>query len=112
MNPRAIDTVQMIHDSLPTVAATAPIENRINGGTPLATQNAPVQSIPRWSPSALAALSPTATFTARALKSTAPIDSALEPFGLADALPDGAFHRGAHARPLFMRCAKRIRNNG
>src|SRR5271170_5021313 len=64
MNPRAIDAVQMIHDSLPTVAATAPIENSTNGGTPLATQNAPVQSIPRWSPSALATLSLTAPFTA------------------------------------------------
>src|ERR1700733_2371623 len=64
MNPRAIDTVQMIHESLPTVAATAPIENSTNGGTPLATQNAPVQSIPRWSPSALATRSPTAPFTA------------------------------------------------
>jgi hypothetical protein len=40
----------MIHDSLPTVAATAPIENNTSGGTPLATQNAPVQSMPRSSP--------------------------------------------------------------
>src|ERR1700677_979938 len=53
MNPRAIDAVQMIHESLPTVAATAPIENSTSGGTPLATQNAPVQSMPRSSPVAL-----------------------------------------------------------
>src|ERR1700728_3791319 len=49
MNPRGIDAVQMIHESLPTVAATAPIENNTSGGTPLATQNAPVQSMPRSS---------------------------------------------------------------
>jgi len=36
----------MIQDSLPTVAATAPIEKSTKGGTPLATQKAPVQSIP------------------------------------------------------------------
>src|SRR6267142_4743095 len=53
MNPSAIDTVQITHDSLPTVAATAPIENNTRGGTPLATQNAPVQSMPRSSPVAL-----------------------------------------------------------
>src|SRR5271169_5278749 len=47
MKPSAIDAVQMTQDSLPTVAATAPIENNTRGGTPLATQNAPVQSMPR-----------------------------------------------------------------
>jgi len=36
MKPIAIDAVQMIHESLPTVAATAPIENSTKGGTPLA----------------------------------------------------------------------------
>ena len=45
--------------SLPTVAATAPIENSTSGGTPLATQKAPVQSIPRSSP-ALLPVSPAA----------------------------------------------------
>src|SRR5580700_8882778 len=52
MNPSAIDSVQMTHDSLPTVAATAPIENSTSGGTPLATQKAPVQSMPRSRPAA------------------------------------------------------------
>src|SRR5215472_2414973 len=52
MKPSAIDATQTSHDSLPTVAATAPIENRTNGGTPLATQNAPVQSMPRSRPGA------------------------------------------------------------
>jgi len=32
------------------VAATAPIENSTSGGTPLATQKAPVQSMPRSRP--------------------------------------------------------------
>src|ERR1700758_200221 len=50
MNPMAIEAVQMTQDSLPTVAATAPIENSTSGGTPLATQNAPVQSMPRVRP--------------------------------------------------------------
>jgi len=50
MKPSAIETVQTNHDSLPTVAATAPIENSTSGGTPLATQNAPVQSMPRSRP--------------------------------------------------------------
>src|SRR5258706_16460917 len=57
MNPSAIDTVQITHDSLPTVAATAPIENNTRGGTPLATQNAPVQSMPRSSPVVLTVVS-------------------------------------------------------
>ena len=34
MNPRPIDAAQITQDSLPTVAATAPIENSTNGGTP------------------------------------------------------------------------------
>src|ERR1700685_587903 len=49
MNPMMIEAVQTIHDRLPTIEATAPIENNTSGGTPLATQNAPVQSIPRSS---------------------------------------------------------------
>src|ERR1700676_1463647 len=49
MNPMMIEAVQTIHDRLPTIAATAPIENNTSGGTPLATQNAPVQSMPRSS---------------------------------------------------------------
>src|ERR1700730_6176225 len=53
MNPMAMDSVQMTQDSLPTVAATAPMENSTSGGTPLATQNAPVQSMPRSSPADL-----------------------------------------------------------
>src|SRR6202000_1093617 len=56
MKPMAIEATHTAQDSLPTVAATAPIENSTSGGTPLATQNAPVQSMPRSSP--LAALSP------------------------------------------------------
>src|ERR1700691_2129031 len=49
MKPKAIDALQMTHDSLPTIAATAPIENNTSGGTPLATQKAPVQSMRRSS---------------------------------------------------------------
>src|ERR1700722_2534337 len=58
MNPKAIDAAQTTHDILPTVAATAPIENSTSGGTPLATQNAPVQSMPRSSPVALTGTTP------------------------------------------------------
>src|ERR1700676_4912199 len=61
MKPIAIEAIQMTQDSLPTVAATAPIENSTKGGTPLATQNAPVQSMPRSRPALLAAVSTTAT---------------------------------------------------
>src|ERR1700689_4354445 len=57
MKPMAIDAAQMTQDSLPTVAATAPMEKRTRGGTPLATQKAPVQSIPRSNPALLAAVS-------------------------------------------------------
>ena len=61
MKPIAIDAVQMIQDSLPTVAATAPMENSTKGGTPLATQKAPVQSMPRSRPALFAPVSTTAT---------------------------------------------------
>jgi hypothetical protein len=47
MKPKPMDIAQTSHDGLPTVAAMAPIENRTSAGTPLATQNAPVQSILR-----------------------------------------------------------------
>src|SRR6266404_1310329 len=53
MKPIAIEAVQMTQDSLPTVAATAPMENSTKGGTPLATQKAPVQSMPRSRPAPL-----------------------------------------------------------
>ncbi len=56
MKPIAIEAAQMTQESFPTVAATAPMENRTKGGTPLATQNAPVQSIPRSRPPLFAAL--------------------------------------------------------
>ncbi len=52
-----MEAVQTIQDRLPTMAATAPIENSTSGGTPLATQKAPVQSMPRSSaPPEVAAL--------------------------------------------------------
>src|SRR6516225_5990381 len=53
MKPRPMETIHTTHEGLPTVAATAPMENRTSGGTPLATQNAPVQSMPRSRPDAL-----------------------------------------------------------
>src|SRR5262249_57882079 len=40
-----MEIVQTSQDALPTVAAIPPIENSTSAGTPLATQNAPVQSI-------------------------------------------------------------------
>src|SRR5579862_9347739 len=43
----AMEAVQTSQERLPTPAATAPMENNTSGGTPLATQKAPVQSIPR-----------------------------------------------------------------
>src|ERR1700678_3670484 len=55
MKPMAIDAIQMTQESLPTVAATAPMENSTRGGTPLATQKAPVQSMPRSRPPPLLA---------------------------------------------------------
>src|SRR5882724_10646793 len=58
MNPRRIEPTQMSQDDLPTVAATAPMENNTRGGTPLATQKAPVQSMPRRSDAASAAACP------------------------------------------------------
>src|SRR5882757_5355528 len=65
MKPSPIEAIQMTHESLPTVAATAPIENSTSGGTPLATQNAPVQSMPRSSPAtALGAAATTVSSTA------------------------------------------------
>src|ERR1700740_1885061 len=53
MKPSPIETIHTTHEGLPTVAATAPMENSTSGGTPLATQNAPVQSMPRSRPAAL-----------------------------------------------------------
>src|SRR5215469_17692608 len=50
MKPRPMETIHTTHEGLPTVAATAPMENSTSGGTPLATQNAPVQSMPRSRP--------------------------------------------------------------
>src|SRR5207302_5722900 len=47
MNPKAMEAVHTSHEALPTMAATAPMENSTSGGTPLATQKAPVQSMPR-----------------------------------------------------------------
>jgi hypothetical protein len=43
MKPTPIEIVHANYETLPTVAATAPIENNTNAGTPLATQNAPFQ---------------------------------------------------------------------
>src|ERR1700728_4610306 len=63
MKPKAIDALQMTHDSLPTVAATAPIENNTSGGTPLATQKAPVQSMPRSRPAVWAGTDAVASCT-------------------------------------------------
>jgi hypothetical protein len=45
-----IDSDQIRKLSLPTAPATWPIENKTNAGTPLATQNAPFQSIERRNP--------------------------------------------------------------
>jgi len=45
MKPKAIEIIQTSQEGRPFVAATAPTENRTSAGTPLATQNAPVQSI-------------------------------------------------------------------
>src|SRR6185437_498086 len=45
MKPKMMEMVQTSQDALPTVAAIPPIENSTSAGTPLATQNAPVQSI-------------------------------------------------------------------
>src|ERR1700731_586519 len=63
MKPIAIEAIQMTQDSLPTVAATAPMENSTKGGTPLATQKAPVQSMPRSRPAVLTAVSTVAAST-------------------------------------------------
>src|SRR5207253_9656848 len=47
MKPNRIEMIQTIHAGLPTVGAIAPMENSTSAGTPLATQNAPLQSILR-----------------------------------------------------------------
>src|SRR6476619_6766099 len=54
MKPKMMEIVQTSADALPTVAAIPPIENSTSAGTPLATQNAPVQSIFRCRPSSAA----------------------------------------------------------
>ncbi len=59
----AIEAIQMTQESLPTVAATAPIEKSTSGGTPLATQKAPVQSMPRSRPALLGAAATAAVST-------------------------------------------------
>ena len=65
----AMEAIQITQESLPTVAATPPIEKSTSGGTPLATQKAPVQSMPRSSPAlfgtAAAAVCTLAELTAR-----------------------------------------------
>src|SRR4029078_560708 len=62
MKPKMMEIVQTSADALPTVAAIPPIENSTSAGTPLATQNAPVQSIFRCRPcSAASAFIPFAT---------------------------------------------------
>src|SRR4029079_6628054 len=53
MKPKMMEIVQTSHDALPTVAAMPPIEKSTSAGTPLATQNAPVQSIFRCRPSSV-----------------------------------------------------------
>src|SRR6476469_9453786 len=53
MKPKMIEIVQTSQDALPTVAAIPPIENSTSAGTPLATQNAPVQSIFRCRPNSV-----------------------------------------------------------
>src|SRR5579871_1489356 len=68
MNPIAMEAIQMTHESLPTVAATPPMPNSTSGGTPLATQKAPVQSMPRSSPADFA-VPPAAAPSAAALMS-------------------------------------------
>ncbi|WP_379073286.1 hypothetical protein ACFJIU_02270 [Mesorhizobium sp. UC74_2] len=47
MKPIRMDTVQMAKAMLPPTPAMPPIENSTRGGTPLATQNAPRQSMVR-----------------------------------------------------------------
>jgi hypothetical protein len=47
MKPNSIDTIQTAKAGVPTVPAMPPIENRTSAGTPLATQNAPLQSMLR-----------------------------------------------------------------
>ena len=47
ISPRVTDTAQTSTDTVPTVDAMDPTENSTSAGTPLATQNAPVQVIER-----------------------------------------------------------------
>src|SRR5687768_10866882 len=47
MKPMHMETIHTAKATLPTVPAMPPIENRTSAGTPLATQNAPFQSIVR-----------------------------------------------------------------
>ena len=47
MKPMIMETVQIRKASFPVVPAMPPIEKRTSAGTPLATQNAPVQLIER-----------------------------------------------------------------
>jgi hypothetical protein len=49
MKPMPIESVHTSQDGAPIVAAMPPIENNTRGGTPLATQKAPFQSIVRCS---------------------------------------------------------------
>src|SRR5580658_703425 len=69
MKPMAIEAIQITQDSLPTVAATPPMENSTSGGTPLATQNAPVQSMPRSRPALLGTAAAAAGSTAALTRS-------------------------------------------
>src|SRR5258708_37577881 len=94
MKPIAIEAVQMTQDNLPTVAATAPMENNTKGGTPLATQKAPVQSMPRSRP--LAPVSSAAT-SAVTLISCAPCRVQLGRGALINALRAG--FNGVEATP-------------
>ena len=89
MKPIAIDAIQMTQESLPTVAATAPMENSTSGGTPLATQNAPVQSMPRSSPGLFAA----------------PAAAASSAAALILQFPSQKYSDGAASAPLISRAA-------
>lgn len=47
MRPKDTDTIQMTKAGVPTVPEMPPMEKSTRAGTPLATQNAPRQSIVR-----------------------------------------------------------------
>src|SRR5262245_10616090 len=47
--PISMDTAQMAKAAVPPTPPMPPMENSTSAGTPLATQNAPFQSIVRWS---------------------------------------------------------------